>query len=487
MILRCLNFRNLLIFFMALLPLQLTLRLVLKLPNFLMLIYIFFALALIYFFLTPYKIVSKLQLIIFVILSIFFIEMSISVLYNYPNVLDRIIPVQYYASEYSSFWDSSLMSSLFAGIIRPIIYFLFCFFSFFILNKEKYLKKLCRLLIIIGLISSIYSIYQFVAYYLGLPFDSVFSGHNGEIITFMGIRRCEGILYEPGPQATYLSVIFCLLLTSCFNNFNNGLFFKRKILEIAILILVTITLFLTLSPIGMLTPFIIIPMYIGVNWKNCSKKFKKIIFLFITISILFLLCSGVVKLGNKVSSLHYLVNRITALQPNNNIYWGDHRSVRNEFGLNVIKHHFILGVGAGNDGFYYARYAPYAVGSLPDKGIVINNNIKIFSDSGILGFICYIILLLTPFLYFYKKKLYINKDNYFLYNLSIALFFSEILFVVLTFNSQVEFFQPLFWIVYSMLITTISLLYRNKVISSFLKKNNTILLDKCKGELSVYK
>lgn len=55
MILRYLNFRSFLIFFMALLPLQLTLILVLKLPNYLMLIYIFVVFGLIYFFYTPIK------------------------------------------------------------------------------------------------------------------------------------------------------------------------------------------------------------------------------------------------------------------------------------------------------------------------------------------------------------------------------------------------------------------------------------------------
>ena len=454
--------RNFLIFFMALLPLQLTLRLVCHLPNFLMLIYIFLIFAIIYYFFLPLKKISKFQLIISIILIIFFFITIISVLFNYNNVIDKVIPFQYYVQKYSSFWDSAVITSLFAGIIRPFIYFLFCFCSFFILQKEKHLYILSKYLIIIGFISSVYSIYQFIAFYTGLPFASLFSGHDGEIITQFGIRRCEGILYEPGPQATYLSVIFSLLLFQINNKSNKGYFFKSKFFEILTLILVSITLFLTLSPIGILTPFIAGSIYIFINWKRFTIKFKRsilLIFVFLT-----LITMNLGNIGeNKISLFNYLIIRISNLKGNQNIYYGDNRSLRNEFAIKIIKKHFLFGVGAGNDAFYYAKYAPYAIGRLPDKGVVINNNLKILSDSGIFAFLCYIALLLYPLIYFYKNKLYINIYNLPLYNLTISLFTSELLFVVLTFNSQVEFFQPLFWIIYSMLIVSIHILKTNLI------------------------
>lgn len=455
------SIKNFLIFFMALLPLQLTLRLICHLPNFLMLIYIFLIFAIIYYFLLPIKKISKIQLITSIILLIFFFTIVISVLFNYSDIIDKVVPFQYYVSKYSPFWDSAIMSSLFAGVIRPFIYFLFCFCSFFILQKEKHLYTLSKYLIIIGFISSVYSIYQFIAFYTGLPFDSLFSGHNGEIITQFGIRRCEGILYEPGPQATYLSVIFSLLLFQFHKKSRNGYFFKSKIFELLVLSLVSITLFLTLSPIGILTPFIAGSIYIFLNWKKLSIKFKRNIF-YVSICILLFL-AFFSKLGeDQISLLSYLGNKICNLQSNNSIYFGDHRSVRNEFAINIIKKHFLFGVGAGNDAFYYAKYAPYAIGKLPDKGVVINNNLKILSDSGIFAFLSYIILLLYPLIYFCKNKLYFNIYNLSLYNLTLSLFTSELLFVVLTFNSQVEFFQPLFWIIYSMLIASINVLNKEK-------------------------
>ena len=117
------SIKNFLIFFMALLPLQLTLRLICHLPNFLMLIYIFLIFAIIYYFLLPIKKISKIQLITSIILLIFFFTIVISVLFNYSDIIDKVVPFQYYVSKYSPFWDSAIMSSLFAGVIRPLIYF----------------------------------------------------------------------------------------------------------------------------------------------------------------------------------------------------------------------------------------------------------------------------------------------------------------------------------------------------------------------------
>lgn len=457
------NYKQFLIFFLALLPLQLTLRLVMHLPTFLMLIYVFLLLSGIYYIILPkfYKKISQIQFYTSLILFVFFIEMVISVLFNYTDILDKQIPFQYYVSKYSPFWDSSIMSSLFAGIIRPLVYFLFCFLNFFILNSKNSLNNLCKYLIIIGFISSLYSIYQVIAYYLGLPFDALFSGHDGNIITQMGFRRCEGIFYEPGPHATYLSTIFCLLIYQFNINDKSDLIFKKKFVLITIFLTIFIALFLTFSPIGMLTPFIALLIFLITNWKCFSKKIKYSV-IGILIS-LFLVCSTLGNLGNnKITYADYLIKRITALQSNSAIMHGDARSVRNEIGYKIAKTHFWLGVGAGNDGFYYSQLAPYAIGNLPDKGIVLNNNLKILTDSGIFGFICYIILLIFPFMYFYNQKFYKYKNDIYLVNLTCSLFLAILLFVVLTFNSQVEFFQPLFWIIYSMLIASINILKKEK-------------------------
>lgn len=455
------GYKKFLLVFAALLPLQLTLRLVLHLPSYLMLIYIFIFAITIYFFLLPkqQKKISKIQFIVSIILLLFFTEIVISVMYNYPDIIGKSVPFEYYVRKYSKFWDSALISSIFAGVIRPAIYFLFCFFLFFILKKEVDLKFLCKILVIIGFISSLYSIYQFIAFYFNLPFSALFSGHDGNDIVALGIRRVEGILYEPGPQATFLSVIFCLLLFQQDFTKRSNKFFKNIFLEKFSLFTITITLFLTLSPIGILTPFITMPFYLLFLGKQRLLKVKKFIF---TLFFIIILLLGVQIKNDSFSYVKYTIDRITNLQSNKAIIWGDHRSVRNEIALKLIKEKPLLGVGAGNDGFYYAKLAPYAVGYLPDKGIVINNNLKIWSDSGLLGFILYLLLLILPYYYWWKLKLYKQRNNVFLYNLSYSLLVSVFLFVILTFNSQVEFFQPLFWLVYALLFSSITLLVKQK-------------------------
>lgn len=453
---------KILLIFAALLPLQLTLRTVLHFPSYLLLIYIFIFIGGVFvcFFRKKLHSISKFQASVLIILLIFFCEMLISVLYNYPDIIDKKVHFEYYVSKYSSFWDSALMSSLFAGIIRPIVYFTFSYILLKLIQTEKQLKLLCKSLILLGFISSLYSIYQIIAYKFGLPFSALFSGHSDGIIEVFGVRRCEGLFYEPGPQASYLSVVFSLMLFYLMFKYKNLKKIYGKLSLFFVFFTITVALFLTLSPIGILTPIISILFLSCTKWNTFSKYTKIAI---IAIPLVILLVFGNIKIGENSNSLsNYLIDRIYALKINNDNFNGESRSVRNEVGTKIIKDHMWLGVGPGNDGFYYSQYAPFALGRFPDKGIVLNNNLKILSDSGILGFICYIFILLYPaYFYYFKKKLNLVNNNNFIDYLIEALFLSEFLLVVLTFNSQVEFFQPLFWLTYSMLISAISIKLRN--------------------------
>lgn len=455
-----------LMFFIALLPLQLTLRHLLHLP---LLIYFFLLFAFLYILVfqkTSLK-YCKIQKIFFCILFGFFIEMLISVILNYSLVVPFDIPFEYYVTRYSKFWDSPYMSSIFAGILRPGIYFLFSVFLIFFFYKNNNYRFLIRILIVIGFISSIYSIYQLFAYQFGLPFSSVFSGHNGEIIEMMGVRRCEGIFYEPGPQATYLSVIFPLLLCQFFAKSNEKLFNKN--FNIIMLITVTFTLFATLSPIGMLTPFISVPIILWIFRNQLSINTKKKIFLlFCVLCFVFFFVTIYINNNLSFSVFQYLKNRIMNLGINNTIFLGDDRSVRNEITVKLIRDYKWFGVGPGNDGFYYALYAPYAIGRKIDKGIAINQNLKILSDSGIFGFVFYMLLLVYPFYIYLKLRLYNYYISYF-DSIINALFVAIVLFAILTFNAQVEFFQPLFWIVYSLLLVVI--INKYKFIKETTKRN----------------
>lgn len=447
------QYKTLLLALVAILPLQLTLRGLFHIP---LLIYFIWFFAFLFLILQK-KNSIKLSLFekgAYLILLLFFIEMLISVVFNYNAILDKNIPFQYYVAKYSAFWDSPVMSSLFAGIIRPFIYFTFCLFLVKLLDNIKNLKTIVNVFIFIALFSSLYSIYQIVAFKYGLPFSSVFSGHQGNIISVLGIRRCEGIFYEPGPQATFLSVVFSLLIFQI-NKFHSK---KERIYLSFVLALVLVTLFVTFSPIGILTPFMAGAVYIVLNFKSIIKKNLSKIIPWGIIFTTTLLALNNVHIGNQTVFESITNKIISSIQVSDNVLTGDDRTVRLEITKHIFMDHKLLGVGPGNDGFYYSLYAPYAIGHLPDKGVALNNNLKILSDSGILGFLCYIALLLYPFVYYIKGAE--NKTAYsndYLESLIKSLFTAEFLLVALTFTSQVEFFQPLFWIVYSMLIASLNI------------------------------
>ncbi len=466
-----LNMKKILLLILALLPLQVTLRMIFNLPVFLLLIYPFIILATIYLIINRKKIRINKYLFkyILIILIIFYCEMVISVLFGLQNVIDTHIPFQYYVKKYSFFWDGNVMSSIFAGIIRPFVYFYFFIIINFIIKSENDIKKLVKYLLLIALISSIYSIYQLIAFKLGLPYSSICSGHDGDLITFSGIRRCEGLFYEPGPHATFLSVIFAILFCQ-----KKSAFFAKTQIWWLLIILITFSMFITWSPIGILTPFLSLIFLIFLKWNSISKKLKKtILFLFLGIV---LILPNIFSLIENSSNMFIktTIEKIAILnyKYDTNIQGGA-RSNRNYIGTCIfLNNNKLLGIGPGNDGFYYPRYGSFATGWLPDKGIVLNNNLKILVDSGILGFLIYCILLIFPALYNIKIKLYKKKTTKFLDNFINSMFLSEFLLVFLTFTSQVEFFQPLFWMVYSLLCISIILKIKYLKNGDFIYENN---------------
>ena len=454
------NIKQFVILIVALLPLQLTIRLIFNLPSFLMLINIAIFLLVIFYCSQPAenKKLSSFKInIIYIYISLFLITL-ISVLINYSEIIEyQSSQFAYYVMQYSKFWDSSAMSSIYSGIIRPAIYFIFFYTLIFILQKEQDLQNLYKILLSIAIISCFYSIYQLFAYKYNLPFGSLCSGHSGMPITYLGLRRTEGIFYEGGPHATFLSFIFPLFI---YQNFRNPLKRKRlyNIYLYLILILLLLISFTTLSPIGILTPFIVFAILILQNWKRV-KTHNKYIIAFSIMFVLLFSCNiqfGGTKGYNKYTIKNYIISRIDG-DFNNSALAGDLRTTRNKITIDLIKKHPFIGIGAGNDGFYYAKYAPYAYGNMPTKNVIINNNLKIFADYVIIGFLLYLLLLIYPFYFFVKSKLYNYKTTFFLDKLINSLFVAELLFVILTFQAQTEFLQPLFWIMYTMLISAIDI------------------------------
>lgn len=459
---------KILLLLVALLPMQLTVRSVLSLPKSFMLINVVVIILIAYFiiFHRDKIALSKIQIKSFVMLLILLIISIVSVVINLPLVIDKNIPFKYYVVSYSDFWDSTIMTSIYSGIIRPIIYIAFYFTLSFLLKKMSNIVYLYRYLKIITIISCIYSVYQLFAFYYGLPFGYLFARQGMEAITFLGLRRTEGVFYEAGPHATFLSVTFPMILLQISNNFNKNRKLYKKIIDILTILLIVITLITTLSPIGILTPFIVLPIFVIIKWNIINKKS---FYTTIGVIIVFLTSFYYINFYNntdKFSLYEFTKNRLNSeFEVESRATCGDLRTVRNYITIKIIKNSPIKGIGPGNDAFYYAELAPFATGILPTKNVIINNNLKILADLGITGFILYLIFLLYPIWYYFKLKYNKILTNPFLDNYIISMIIAEILLIVLTFQSQTEFLQPLFWIVYTSLLAAIRLkkTYLNKL------------------------
>lgn len=445
------NANKFLLLFLMILPLQDTIRTVLYLPSFLLLIYVFMFFALIYVLLRPKSFISLAGVEKFLVLIFFLymVEMLISGIVNYPNVMEKNVNLQYYVTRYKPFWDEPLMSFIFAGIIRPFVYFSFSIFLIKFLNTETKIRYLVKSLILLGFFSSLYAIYQYFAYKFGLPFSSICSGHEGELITANGVRRCEGFFYEPGPHAAYLSIIFCYCICQFFNKIP---LYKKKVLIIITSVIFT-AMYLTLSPIGILTPVLIGFILLVNKIRKLSLKNRIIFLIFSTFLIgLFYIAAMNIKFGdNTISLSQHIILRLENTFWNKTVTIGDNRVVRSYFGLKLFNDHKIIGVGPGFDGYFFSEYVPFATGLMGDKAVVLNQNLKILVDSGIIGTVFYLIILLFPYYLYRKKRKYlINNSN--LYSINIAGLYSILVNVLLAFNGAPYFFQPLFWTVYSITI-----------------------------------
>ena len=459
-------YKYLLIFAGIFLPTQAFFVLVLHLPSVFQMLYIFLIAGIIALLFTPLKQILLSQNKFVISLWIFLlIALMLSCIHNYTDLFNHGLGYYHYTSKYfSSFWDTIPMRLFNWGFLRPFLFFLYVVILFVLLKTEKLRKILLKTLIIVALVSSIYSVYQIIATFFCLPFGSLFSGHNGnEIFIAPGVRRCEGIFYEAGPQATFLSPIFCVLLTQLFEkNLSNVFFSKTKTL--VAFMLVSIALFFTFSPIAFLT-FVLTPLILTIinikkirHFKIKKKYFYLILILgcaFVTIIVM-----GIFKIKN---SMNFDVNTYMLEKIAKSLYSmddpfvytnADSRSVRNYVGICEYKDNKLFGVGPGAAINYYYRYAPFTTWNLmlSTEG-VINTHIKMLCETGIVGFIPYLLLILYPlFLCIKKYKSILKSKN----NLLIqGLLIGYILYIFLSYQATLEFFKSYFWMIYILLITEI--------------------------------
>lgn len=464
------------------LPIQAFLVFVLNMPNLFQLIYLFILIGLIICCFIPYKkLILSADKVFVVLFFCLLFSMLISIIINWHSITNYGMEFTYYTKIYSKFWDSPGMRMLNWGLIRPILFFIYILILFIFLSFKDAVKVLLKTLIILAVVSSIYSIYQVVAAYFNLPYGSIFSGHSGEEIFLFGkLRRVEGVFYEPGPQATFLSPIFCILFCQLFEPKKENRLFNKNLIVIYSL-LVSLTLILTFSPIAYCTFPIAILLLILLNINNLKLHLTKKVFLFI-INIFIIICiTGVFlfflidkTVTQNFSVLNYMVEKISVSLNNIDspkVYLNpDSRSVRNYVGLHMFMDHKIFGVGPGGGITYFFKYANFTSPKLwlRDQHAIINTHMKMLCETGILGFIFYLGILIYP-IYLYLKKYRLIKYNKYIIN---GLLLGYCIYILISFQSTLQFWMPYFWMIYVLLVVSLKQLPQKVyILSSYSKVN----------------
>lgn len=418
-----------------------------KLPEFLKFRYLYLFLSFFIFIIFFKKInIKNFDYKYMILYIIFFSIILISSIINYTNI-PHTYP--FYNQGYMYVQETR---TLYLAIIKPL-FFLFFSISIYLycLNATKAINIILKTLIIVGIISSLYGFYQFIGYQLGLPGTAIFS--RGDLLIGT-LRRCEGIFYEPGPHAKYLSMCFFILVADILNKNKYFYIFKSNKIKIFSLVIIFLGMILTISPIGFIAPFFLLFLFLFnfkttlLYLKNNTKKILRYLITILILLTLFIFVLSQVKYSSTESLLQYAYSKIIMSIYSNDIleyYNPDSRTLRTYVGLSIFKDFPILGCGAGNATFLYYKYIPYINKIIPIGDGIINQNVNFLAEFGSFGFISYSFIIIYPFIkYFTHRKTKYNAYKFYIQLLLISLLY----FVSVISFGNLFFFEIYFWIIY---------------------------------------
>ncbi len=445
-------------------PIQASIMYALKLPSLFQLIYVFIIISAGVCIFIPYKKIIKSIDKTFVILFCLLILVNIiSICINYDSVINYGLNFKYYVKNYSLFWDSPEVRMFNWGILRPIIFFAYICILFIFLNTKDGIKIHLKSLLYLTFLTVLYSTYQFFAFKFGLPFGAIFSGHDGEEITLFGMRRLEGIFFEPGPQASFLTIIVPILLYQLYETDSSKILIKKRY-GIFLFILSVIIYLLTLSPIAFIAIILLFISQIYLNRHKIiltlNKNLKKAFLALLSISIFIFSFIIFINLGTENSShsniLGYIESKIVISMSDTSGYneysHPDSRSLRNQAGMTMFENNPIFGVAPGGAITHYARLTPFTrTGTfILDTQTLLNTYIRFMAEVGIVGFIIFLIIVYYPVFQFIKNRKLIEFSSE--KNLIYGLLFSYIFHIVLTYQANPYFWMALNWMIYVPLV-----------------------------------
>ena len=362
---------------------------------------------------------------------------------------------EYMLINFSKFWETVPMRIYFWGILRPLLFLFFIIILFTFISEKNGTTLLVKSWISLAIVSCIYSIYQLIAFKYGLPFGDIFSGHESEDhFLINGARRTEGLFYEAGPHAAYLSIIFSILFFQLFEDRFVRLYSKK--ITVLLLILVSTILYFTYSPVAFLTPLIVFLLFLAIK-----KHFrKKGLLVSITIIVSVLIFNGLACIINDninaktLYIVEYIPNKIqgSLYKMDSSIGYGaGSRAVRNYAGVKIFMQHKIFGCGPGGAITYFFSAIPFVINSpIYNQIAVINTYLKMLCEVGIVGFIPFLMLIFYPIVLFIKHNKLLRRNNLICGEIT-----AYINYIFVPFLSNFILWAPIFWMLYVLVIVSI--------------------------------
>lgn len=354
------------------------------------------------------RISQILILIIFFIYTLYcFYKKEWKIKISYPLVL------------YILFLVIALISICFArektrGII---VLFFFAFMilvplvSVFMVDTKRKLKITLYILLISSFIFSLFGFFQFLGDIVGLSpsITGLAARYTKEVL---GFPRIQSTFIEPLYFANYLLIPLLISFFFILKRIDP----KKNIYFFILFLVSLVTLILTVSKGAILSLAIIIAAILFFQVRSIFSKKNIPYLLLIIIFIVFLGGAVYSSLSSKPDIEKYYTKAydivmgasVTERQDAYTIAW------------EAFDKHPVIGIGLGNFGPYFSGYP----NSPPSFGwpIVNNQYLEVLSETGVIGFIFFILFILSIF--YYSVKAYRDTDDDFLKTVLLALSFA---------------------------------------------------------------
>lgn len=292
------------------------------------------------------------------------------------------------------------------------------FLTINLIRDKKTIINAINVLLLSVVSVSLYGVYQFIGFYLQLPFvmgiKEVGLTSFRELPTFEGVVRVSSYAGEPKFLAAFLLPM--LILMTIILYFRTKEIFWGKLLQLRFLLLLSFVLFiLTLARgawIALAISLIVLPLIFTFYVKrfNLLSYYLKTIILFS--SILIILTIGITMiLGTE--GINIFINRFSSIDE---IFSQRYlTNIEARFALEMIEQYPILGIGLGTFTFYYLPYhsdVVYTYNGLFSVETVPNWFLSTLVETGIFGLLFLTLFIVNSIRFSVRTIRIISNDFY---------------------------------------------------------------------------